>query len=85
MANTADIIGRCRQRAFAAYRELTSGEPVKEVVLDDGADHKASTKGQEELFEAGLVRVDGDRAQITEAGEEVLAEMLNAIRQATSG
>lgn len=69
---------------FAAYHELTSREPVKEVVLEDGVGHKASTKGQEELSEAGLILVDGDRAQITEGGEEVLADILNAIRQATS-
>ncbi|MEB2846523.1 hypothetical protein GAO09_04865 [Rhizobiales bacterium RZME27] len=68
---------------FAAYHELTSGEPVKEVVLDDGAGHKASGKGQEELIEAGLIRINSDRAHITEDGEQVLVEILNAIRQAT--
>lgn len=70
---------------FAAYHELTSGDPVKEMVLDDGAGHKVSTKGQEQLSQAGLIRINGDRAQITEDGEEVLSEILNAIRQATSG
>lgn len=68
---------------FAAYHELTSGKPVKEVVLNDGAGHKASGKGQEELAEAGLIQIDGDRATITDEGEQVLAALLNAIRNAT--
>lgn len=68
---------------FAAYHELTSGEPVKEVVLDDGAAHKASSAGQTELEEAGLIQIDGDRAAITDEGEQVLAAILNAIRNAT--
>jgi hypothetical protein len=70
---------------FAAYHELTSGEPVKEVVLSDSAGHKANGKGQEELSEAGLIEINGDRARITEAGEEVLANLLNLIRSETGG
>lgn len=69
---------------FAAYHELLAGEPVKEVVLDDGAGHKASTKGQQELADAGLINIAGDRAHITEDGEQVLASLLNAIRSASS-
>ncbi len=70
---------------FAAYHQLVGGEPVKDVVLDDGAGHKASSKGRKELEDAGLIRTDGDRAHITEDGEEVLASLLDSIRQATGG
>ncbi|MEV4608833.1 hypothetical protein MRBLMR1_003895 [Neorhizobium sp. LMR1-1-1.1] len=68
---------------FAAYHELASGEPVKEVVLDDGAGHKASSAGQTELEKTGLIQIDGNRAAITDEGEQVLATLLNAIRNAT--
>lgn len=70
---------------FAAYHELVGGEPVKEVVLDDHAGHKASSKGQKELEDAGLIQIEGDRAHITEEGEDVLASLLNSIRQTTGG
>jgi hypothetical protein len=70
---------------FAAYHELLSGEPVKEVVLDDGAGHKASTKGRAELEQADLIRIEGDRAHLTDEGEQALASLLNAIREATGG
>lgn len=53
------------------------------VVLNDGAGHKASGKGQEELEQAGLIQIHGDRAAITDEGEQVLAALLNAIRNAT--
>ena len=69
---------------FAAYHELLAGDPVKEVVLDDGAGHKASAKGQQELADVGLITITGDRAHITEDGEQVLASLLNAIRSATA-
>lgn len=65
---------------FAAYHQLLAGEPVKEVVLDDGAGHKASTKGQQELSESGLIEIDGNRAHLTAEGERVLALLLDAIR-----
>ncbi len=68
---------------FAAHHELTSGEPVKEVVLDDGAGHKASSSGHTEVEEAGLIQIDGARAAITNEGEQVLATLLNAIRNET--
>jgi hypothetical protein len=68
---------------FAAYHDLLSGQPVKEVVLDDGAGHQASMKGRSELKDAGLIRIEGSRAHITEDGEQVLASLLNSIRAAT--
>ena len=70
---------------FAAYHELLSGQPVKEVVLDDGAGHLASMKGQSELNDLGLIRIEGSRAHITEDGEQVLVSLLNSIRAATGG
>ncbi|WJH38514.1 hypothetical protein N7E02_07905 (plasmid) [Aliirhizobium terrae] len=70
---------------FAAYHQLVGGEPVKEVVLDDGVGHQASSKGRKELEDAGLIRIDGDRAHITEEGEAVLLSLLSSIRQATGG
>jgi len=70
---------------FAAYHELLSGQPVREVVLDDGLGHQASTSGQSELSDAGLIRIDGNRAHITEEGEQVLASLLNSIRSLTGG
>lgn len=68
---------------FAAYQELQSGEPVREIVLNDGVGHVASAKGQEELREAGLIEIGNGRARIIEDGEKVLANLLNLIRAET--
>lgn len=70
---------------FAAYHQLVGGEAIKEVVLDDGAGHQASSKGRKELEDAGLIRTEGNRAHITENGEDVLASLLRSIREATGG
>jgi len=70
---------------FAAYHQIHSGDPVKEVVLDDGAGHHASSKGQAELEDGGLIRIDGKRAEITDEGQNVLATVIDAIRNATAG
>ena len=68
--------------AFAAYHHLTSGEKVRDVVLDDGKGHRADTGGVEEMTAAGFLEVQGDRGRLTEAGEQKLAALLDAIRGA---
>lgn len=68
--------------AFAAYHSLTSGEAVREVVLDDGKGHKADHEGVEELSSAGLIEADGARGRLTDAGNELLGKVLDAIRRA---
>lgn len=70
---------------FAAYHELLSGQPVREVVVDDGAGHRASLRGQTELSDVGLITIEDTRAHLTEEGEQVLASILNSIRSATGG
>ena len=65
---------------FAAYHSLTSGEKVRDVVLDDGKGHHADTDGVEEIRNAGLLEVEGDRGRLTEKGEERLARLLETIR-----
>ncbi len=70
---------------FAAYHSLTSGNPVKEVVLDDGAGHHADPDGVSELESGGLLKPDGARGRLTEAGEKALAGLLEAIRAAPLG
>jgi len=68
--------------AFAAYHSLTSGETVREVVLDDGKGHKADHDGVEELSSAGLLEAEGARGRLTEEGLSALERVLTAIRSA---
>ncbi|WP_062229080.1 hypothetical protein [Aureimonas frigidaquae] len=67
---------------FAAYHQLASGERVRDVVLRDGAGHSADAGGVEVLREAGLLTVEGDRGRLTQAGEEALDRLVEAIRAA---
>lgn len=66
--------------AFAAYHELSSGEAVIEVVLDDGAGHTASRDGVREVEALGLATVANDRAALTESGLQLLALVIQQIR-----
>ncbi len=68
--------------AFAAYHQLTSGEPVVDVILQDGAGHKADPQAIRELEQAGLAKVEGDRATFTDAGKQKLAQVIEAMRGA---
>lgn len=68
--------------AFAAYHQLTSGEPVKDVILEDGAGHKADPDAIRELEQTGLARVEGDRAAFTDAGKGKLQSLIEAMRGA---
>ena len=65
---------------FAAYHQLTSGEPVKEVVLRDGAGHAADPQGVREVEAAGLARVEGERAVLSDAGLSYLEQVLQTLR-----
>jgi hypothetical protein len=65
---------------FAAYHQLSSGEPVTEVVLRDGAGHAADPQGVREVEAAGLVSVNGDRATLSDAGTSFLTTVIEAIR-----
>jgi hypothetical protein len=67
---------------FAAYHSLTSGKEIGEVVLDDGAGHRADPAGVEELAGAGLIEAEGPRGRFTEEGNAALERMLSAIRGA---
>lgn len=77
----ADLSDKARSiLAFAAYHSLTSGEAVREVVLDDGKGHKADHEGVAELSAAGLLEEDGARGRLTQAGQAALEKVLSAIR-----
>ena len=68
--------------AFAAYHQLSSGEPVVDVVLKDGAGHSADPKAIAELETGGFVEAVGDRAAFTDAGRSRLAAVIEALRNA---
>jgi hypothetical protein len=77
----ADLSDKARSiLAFAAYHSLVSDEEVREVVLDDGAGHKADHDGVEELTRSGLIEAEGARGRFTEVGQEALSRTLAAIR-----
>ncbi len=65
---------------FAAYHSLTSGNPVREVVLEDGSGHRADPEGVSELEQAGFLEPQGQRGRLTDAGEAALARLLEHIR-----
>lgn len=68
--------------AFAAYHQLSSGEPVIDVVLEDGAGHKADPEAIDELEAAGLAKREGNRAAFTDEGREKLGSVISGMRGA---
>lgn len=66
--------------AFAAYHQLSSGQPVRSVVQRDGAGHKASDRAVTELQERGFIEADGAEIRFTAQGEEALQAMISGIR-----
>jgi coproporphyrinogen III oxidase-like Fe-S oxidoreductase len=67
---------------FAAYHRLSSGLVVRDVVLEDGAGHKADADGVAEMTDAGLLQVDGTRGTLTDDGEAMLDKVVEAIKGA---
>ena len=68
--------------AFAAYHQLTSGEPVVDVVLKDGAGHAADPKAISLLEHHDLARADGERATFTHDCRAPFSKMIDALRSA---
>ncbi|WP_237479491.1 hypothetical protein [Lichenibacterium dinghuense] len=68
--------------AFAAYHQMSSGEPVIDVVLHDGAGHSADPEAIKELEAADLAKTKDDRAAFTDAGKAKLEAVIAAIRGA---
>jgi coproporphyrinogen III oxidase-like Fe-S oxidoreductase len=65
---------------FAAYHRLASGMIVRDVVLEDGAGHKADADGVAEMEQAGLLEVNGTRGTLTDQGEAMLGKVVEAIK-----
>lgn len=65
--------------AFAAYHQLSSGEPVSRVVRHDGAGHKADPEAVRELEERGLAKSEDDRITFTPEGLAMLARVVDAL------
>ena len=68
--------------AFAAYHQLSSGEPVIDVVLKDGAGHAADPNAIAELEQHDLARTNGERATFTDDGRARLGKIIDAMRSA---
>ena len=68
--------------AFAAYHQLSSGEAVTDVVLQDGAGHAADPQAIAELEQRDLARSDGERATFTDDGRAQLGKIIDAMRSA---
>ena len=69
--------------AFAAYHQMTSGEPVKQVVRSDGKGHEADPEAVGELEAAGLATTDGSWITFTDAGLQRLEATSAALRAAS--
>ncbi|HEX4768889.1 MAG TPA: hypothetical protein VH414_21700 [Lichenihabitans sp.] len=68
--------------AFAAYHQLSSGEIVVDVVLDDGAGHAADPRAIRELEDGDLAKTEGERAAFTDKGKARLAMVIDALKAA---
>jgi hypothetical protein len=68
--------------AFAAYHQLSSGQPVRSVVQRDGDGHRANDAAVGELRERGLIDADGAEIRFTPQGEEALQAVVTGIRGA---
>lgn len=66
--------------AFAAYHQLSSGQPVRSVVQRDGEGHKANETAVSELRERGLIDADGQEIRFTPQGEEALQGVIASMR-----
>lgn len=68
--------------AFAAYHELTSGQPVKSVIREDGKGHKADPDAVDELTSLGLAQVSGNDVAFSDTGLQVLASAIGGLKDA---
>lgn len=71
--------------AFAAYHQLSSGEPVSRVTRRDGAGHEADSEAVAELERGGLVGTDGDWIVLKPEAERILGELIEAMRGRVNG
>lgn len=86
MANTSGLSEKAvAVFAFAAYHQLTSGQPVKSVVLSDGKGHQADEEAVSELVERQLASVEGNDIKFTDAGLAVLAKAVEGLTGAAQG
>jgi chromosome segregation and condensation protein ScpB len=86
MPDTADLSDKAvAVLAFAAYHQLTSGQPVKSVVREDGKGHKADEEAVAELERRGLATVEGNDIAFTQDGLTVLARAVDGLRRAAKG
>ena len=67
--------------AFAAYHQLSSGQPVSRVVRRDGAGHHADDDAVAELSRGGFIEADDAEIRFTPAGEEALQAVIAGIRK----
>jgi chromosome segregation and condensation protein ScpB len=83
MAETADLSDKAvAVFAFAAYHQLTSGQPVKSVIREDGKGHKADDEAVQELTAKDLVEVSGNDICFSEAGLHVLSTAIEGLKSA---
>lgn len=66
--------------AFAAYHQLSSGEVVRDVILEDDAGHRADSAGVTEMKEAGFLKVEGTKGRFTDEGAELMERFIEALR-----
>jgi chromosome segregation and condensation protein ScpB len=68
--------------AFAAYHQLTSGQPVTSVIREDGKGHKADESAIDELTGKDLVEITGKDITFSESGLRVLASAVEGLKRA---
>lgn len=66
--------------AFAAYHQLSSGQPVTRVIRDDGKGHRADEAAVQELTERGLAQVESNDIAFSADGLSVLSGAMDAFR-----
>ena len=68
--------------AFAAYHQLTSGQPVTSVIREDKNGHKADDAAIDELTGKDLVEITGNDITFSESGLRVLSTAIDGLKSA---
>ncbi|MBV9076676.1 MAG: hypothetical protein JO048_04230 [Methylobacteriaceae bacterium] len=83
MPNTSDLSDKAvAVFAFAAYHQLTSGQPVKSVIREDGKGHRADDEAIGELESRHLITIEGNDIAFSQDGLSVLASAIDGLKGA---
>ncbi|MGY2050423.1 hypothetical protein [Methylobacterium sp. JK268] len=69
---------------FAAYHHLATSQPIRAVVRQDDAGHRADPEGAAEVESRGYATLSDDAITFTPEGVAVVEQIVRGIRQAAA-